>query len=169
MLIQHGVLDSADFAVMHGDQDSPAFVLANSGYDVWVSNSRGNKYSRDHVSKNPDKDDSFWDFSFTEMVEDYKANIEYILSHTKTSKIPIIGHSQGTTSAYAGMSSDPEWFHSRVSLFIALASVTRLDHMTSKLLSFFCSTPFALNLLNNLHIHELFPSNFAFKTSSQLL
>ncbi len=42
-------------------------MLANIGYDVWLGNNRGNKYSRSHISLNPDKDKNFWDFSFHEM------------------------------------------------------------------------------------------------------
>lgn len=42
---------------------SPAFIIANQGYDVWLGNSRGNKYSRTHVTKSADSID-FWDFSW---------------------------------------------------------------------------------------------------------
>lgn len=36
VIFQHGILDSADFGVCHGPELSPAFYLANLGYDVWV-------------------------------------------------------------------------------------------------------------------------------------
>jgi lysosomal acid lipase/cholesteryl ester hydrolase len=41
--------------------------MAREGYDVWLGNTRGNKYSRHHTSLNPDKDNEFWDFTFAEM------------------------------------------------------------------------------------------------------
>jgi len=40
-------------------------VFARAGYDVWLGNNRGNKYSRRHININPDKDfKKFFDFSF---------------------------------------------------------------------------------------------------------
>jgi pimeloyl-ACP methyl ester carboxylesterase len=134
ILIQHGIFDSADFVVSHGEDKSPAFNLADQGYDVWVANSRGNKYSRQHQTLNPDKDSEFWQFSFFEMIQDYKANIEFVLQTTGAQKIPIIGHSQGTSSMLTGLSLESSWFSDRVTLFISLGTVTRLDHMTSPLL-----------------------------------
>jgi predicted acyl esterase len=42
---------------------APAFVLVEHGYDVWLGNSRGNKYSKGHIDpKLSDKD--YWAFSF---------------------------------------------------------------------------------------------------------
>jgi lysosomal acid lipase/cholesteryl ester hydrolase len=169
VLIQHGVFDSADFVICHGADKSPAFWLANQGYDVWVANSRGNKYSRQHKSLNPDKDAAFWDFSFEEMVKDYQANIDYILSDTGFKKIPVIGHSQGTSSMYAGLSLIGDWFESRVTVFLSLGSVARLDHLTSLLLKFLCVTPFALDTVKLLKINEIFMANFITTTAFRLL
>lgn len=36
VLWQHGGFDSSDALFVHGPELSPAFFLANQGYDVWV-------------------------------------------------------------------------------------------------------------------------------------
>ena len=173
ILIQHGIFDSSDFVVSHGPEKSLVFVLADFGYDVWVANSRGNKHSRQHKTLNPDKDKAFWDFSFFEMIEDYKANIEHIIKETGFSKIGVIGHSQGTSSMFAGLSTQNDWFESRVSIFVALGSVTRLDHMTTQLLKYLIEFPIVLKTIKELGIVEMFPYNWiiqpVFKTLCGLL
>lgn len=40
-----------------------AFLLADSGYDVWCGNARGNTYSRSHVYLKP-QDKKFWDYRY---------------------------------------------------------------------------------------------------------
>lgn len=49
VFMQHGVFDSADCWISNTKDKSPAFILSNEGYDVWLGNSRGNKYSNGHV------------------------------------------------------------------------------------------------------------------------
>ena len=71
--------------------------MANLGYDVWLGNNRGNKYSRAH-SKHDLKGADFWDYSFQQMGEfDDPAICQKILSETGHEKISYIGHSQGTS------------------------------------------------------------------------
>ena len=45
VFLQHGITDSADCWIMHYADKAPAFQLVNDGYDVWLGNQRGTKYS----------------------------------------------------------------------------------------------------------------------------
>jgi lysosomal acid lipase/cholesteryl ester hydrolase len=56
-------MDTADAWIMDHPDESPAFVLAREGYDVWLGNNRGNRYSRKHETMSP-SEEAFWDFSW---------------------------------------------------------------------------------------------------------
>lgn len=100
-----------------------------------MGNNRGNKHSRSHIKLNPDKDDSFWNFSFHEMgTLDLPAMIEYILTKSKTAKISYIGHSQGTAQLFAGYSVMPEYFSKKLNGFIALGPITSLNNLKATFL-----------------------------------
>jgi pimeloyl-ACP methyl ester carboxylesterase len=97
VFLQHGLLASAENFVSNGEE-SPAFMLARRGYDVWCGNHRGTKYARDHETLNPDKDEEYWQFSFPEMGDfDLPTSIDYVRSFTKQQKVAYLGHSQGTS------------------------------------------------------------------------
>jgi lysosomal acid lipase/cholesteryl ester hydrolase len=71
--------------------------LVRAGYDVWLGNQRGCKFSRKHDIYDYKTDKEFWDFSFFEIGEyDAPAFVDYVIEHTGVDKISWMGHSQGT-------------------------------------------------------------------------
>ena len=79
VLLQHGLLDSSAAWVLNEPHQSLGFILADVGYDVWLGNSRGNAFSRNHTGFSP-ASAAFWDFSFDDMAAyDLPAVIDYIL------------------------------------------------------------------------------------------
>ena len=54
VFLQHGLFSSAEWWIMNAE-NSPAFILARAGFDVWLGNNRGSAYSRKNDHINPDK------------------------------------------------------------------------------------------------------------------
>lgn len=155
VLVQHGLLDSADNFVVNGESNSIVFLLASHGFDVWVSNSRGNKYSRAHKTKNPSSKE-FWDYSFHEMGKfDIPANINFILGKTAKSKLTYIGHSQGTTQMFAALGSETsDFINKRVKKFIALAPVVFPSGLSDPVLARISTDTTLVRAINFLGINE---------------
>ncbi|KAJ8727885.1 hypothetical protein PYW08_016270 [Mythimna loreyi] len=111
VFVMHGLLSSsADFIVL-GPGSALAYLLAEAGYDVWLGNARGNYYSRNHRSLDPDGIlQNFWRFSWDEIGNhDLPAFIDYILEKTGQEKLHYIGHSQGGTTFLVLNSLRPEY------------------------------------------------------------
>ncbi|XP_072401021.1 lipase 3-like [Diabrotica undecimpunctata] len=120
ILLNHGMLGSADNYIWLGPQRSLAYILADKGYDVWLMNSRGTSYSRTHKKLNSTQKE-FWDFSFHEIgIYDTPAIIDHILNATDQSKIFYVGHSQGCTTIFVMGSKRPE-YNGKIKLAVALA------------------------------------------------
>ena len=129
VLLQHGIIDPSDGFIIRGPELSPGFYLANNGYDVWAANSRGSTYSQNHTTLDPETDPEFYEFSFTDMILDHQANIQYILDLTGLQTLSYFGYNSGGSSMYVGLIQQNEWFAQRVNLFISFAAIVRLNYM----------------------------------------
>lgn len=131
IIIQHGLLDSSFSFVANYEKQSLAFILADKGYDVWITNNRGNKYSKEHLQFNI-HDDQFWDFTIDDFAKyDFPTNIENIKEITGTEKVIYIGHSQGTTQAFAHFTENIE-FQNNFKVFIGLGPAIYVNHQVKK-------------------------------------
>ncbi|KAG0239660.1 cholesterol esterase [Actinomortierella wolfii] len=124
VLLYHGFMMCSEVWLCNLDeQRNLAFALVEAGYDVWLGNARGNKYSLKHMFMKP-HEQKFWDFSMDELAMfDMPDTIDYILERTGAPSLVYIGFSQGTAQAFAALSINPE-LNEKVSLFIALAPAT---------------------------------------------
>lgn len=112
--------------------------MADSDYDVWLGNSRGNVYSIDHVSLNPHgskkQRNKYWSHSFHEIgYYDLPASIDFILGKTNQTKLQYIGHSQGAVAFFVMASERPE-YNDKIELMHALAPAVFLSHCKSPII-----------------------------------
>lgn len=143
VLLQHGLFASSADWIINGPGKGLAYVLADAGYDVWMTNIRGNRYSKEHVFYKTDSK-SYWDFSWHDVaLYDIPEIIDYIF-YTKgdNTKITYIGHSMGTTILFAMLTMKPE-YNNKLTAGFALAPVVFLSDMKSPLKSL---APIAANL-----------------------
>lgn len=159
--IQHGVLSSSADWIIAGPEKGLAFVMADAGYDVWLGNSRGNRYSRNHTSLDPDRDASeFWNFSWHEMgIYDLPAAIDYALDIGKQKRLFYIGHSQGTTVYYVMASQLPE-YNSKVTAHFSMAPIAYVNHLASPMLMYMALFQYQLEFFYSLFgKHEFAPTD----------
>jgi len=159
VLLQHGLLDSSYTWVNNFRDQSLAYLLSDAGYDVWLSNSRGNTWSKRHVSLSPSSK-AFWEFTWDEMAKyDIVANVNYVLNSTGHEKLSYVGHSQGTIQAFAGFSENSD-LASKINHFVGLGPVIVAHNSKSPI--FDMLVPFASTLSKLLNLfgeEEFLPSS----------
>lgn len=99
-------------------------------------------------------------------LHDDPAFIDFILKRAGKEKLIYVGHSQGTTQMFIGSSMKPDYFSSKVSLFVALAPVARLSQEQSGALWIASQAPrgFFETLIHATHLYNLLPKNPASET-----
>ncbi|EPZ32360.1 hypothetical protein O9G_002200 [Rozella allomycis CSF55] len=132
VLFMHGFMMNSEVWVCHpGENQSLTFELASRGYDVWLGNSRGNKYSCKHVKMKPCNED-FWDYALDELaIMDVPAIVDYILDIVPYNSLSYVGFSQGTAQCFASLSINPH-LNKKINCFVALAAVTRPSGLENK-------------------------------------
>lgn len=118
--LHHGLLMNSEIWVAAPTpQDSIAFQLVDAGYEVWLGNNRGNKYSRKHLNKNPNSRD-FWNFCIDEFaLYDIPTAVDYILRVCNVESLVYVGFSQGSAQGFAALSVHPA-LNKKISMFVAL-------------------------------------------------
>ncbi|KAH1026827.1 gastric triacylglycerol lipase [Dendroctonus ponderosae] len=130
-LFQHGLLASSDAFLFRGPEYDLPYLLADAGYDVWLSNMRGNIYSNKHQIFDSEKDPEYWKFSLHEVGQyDLPAIIDYILNITKEHSLYFLGHSVGSTAAFIMGSMRPQ-YNAKIKLHLALAPLVYVLHEIS--------------------------------------
>ncbi|KAK5647420.1 hypothetical protein RI129_002312 [Pyrocoelia pectoralis] len=159
--LQHGILLSSADWILAGVGKGFAYLLADDGYDVWMPNVRGTRYSRNHTALDPDKDaKKFWNFSWHEIaVDDVPSMIDYVIETVKQQQIFYIGHSQGTTVFYVMCSEKPE-YNQKIRAMFSLAPVAYMQYMTSPLMRVIALAEGGLGfLLNLIGMYEFLPQS----------
>lgn len=157
---------------MNKRENSPAFIAADQGFDVWLGNIRGNKYSRKHESLNPDTDEeAFFAYSLTDHgAFDIPAMINYIKNKTGVDKLSYVGHSMGTSMMFYLASTNPEFFTASIKSFTALGPVTKPSHCSSPLINEVADKITRLEEVTDfLSIYEIFEEDWFSSNSMRLL
>lgn len=136
VIYQHGLTDSCA-GIICDEEKSIGLRLVEEGYDLWLNNSRCNKFSQDHqlIDLNnctKEEKESYYNISFDEMAEfDQPALWEYVMRETGAEEITYIGHSQGTTQMFVSMQMYPEFYKKHMKKFVAIAPCVRVENMNS--------------------------------------
>ncbi|GES64931.1 ab-hydrolase associated lipase [Aspergillus terreus] len=120
VLLMHGLLQSSG-AYCANDDDSLAFFLCKSGYDVWLGNNRCG-LGAEHATLD-EADPRMWAWNIRHFgVYDLPALVSRVLYETGFEKLGLVAHSQGTTETFVALAKDqrPE-LGERISVFCALA------------------------------------------------
>ena len=132
VLLVHGLLQSAG-AYCSNDDDSLAFFLCKSGYDVWLGNNRCGFEPEHSLLKYPDP--RMWAWNMRQMgVMDLPALVSQVLEETGFAKLGLVCHSQGTTQTFVALAKEqrPD-LGDKLSVFCALAPAVYAGPLIGKM------------------------------------
>ncbi|KAG0631120.1 hypothetical protein M758_1G228500 [Ceratodon purpureus] len=132
VLLQHGLLQGGDNWVLNLPGQSLGFILADEGFDVWIANGRGTRWSHGHKTYSK-HDREYWDWTWDELAEyDLPAMLEFVMT-TTGSKVFYVGHSQGTIMGLASFSQPV--VTDMLAAAALLSPITYLDHISSNFIN----------------------------------
>ncbi|KAF2888027.1 hypothetical protein ILUMI_18146, partial [Ignelater luminosus] len=168
VLIVPGTFESSADWVNMGE-NSLGFILADRGYDVWIANYRGTRWSRRHIKLNPDVDvKEFWNWSFHDIgLYDLPAFIDYILHVTRQEKLFYIGHSQGTVDFFILNSEKPE-YNEKFRLMVGLGPVAYFSNAKAPIVHFLATYQNEIKaFVDRYRLYELLPHSPLLATLAQ--
>lgn len=170
VVLGHGIVGSSGNFVISGPGNALSFLLFDRGYDVWMINFRGNRYSRKHVGINPDKNPIFWQFSMHELgIYDLPAVIDYVLEETELKKVSYVCHSMGCAGFFVLLSEHPE-YNDKVTTTVALGPVTHFRHTKSVTVKTLLQNVDLVETLTALGLQqEIMPSSDSYRHMPTLL
>lgn len=120
VLLVHGLLQCSG-AYCANDDESLAFYLCKSGYDVWLGNNRCGM-EPEHATLSP-SDPRMWSWNIRHMgLLDLTALISRVLYETGFEKLGLVCHSQGTTQTLVALAKEQRpQLSEHISVFCALA------------------------------------------------
>ncbi|GMP66692.1 hypothetical protein CsSME_00026949 [Camellia sinensis var. sinensis] len=158
VLLQHGIMIDATSWLLNSPDESLPFILADEGFDVWLSSTRGTKYSSGHTSLSP-SDSAYWDWSWDELAAyDLPASFQYVHDQTRQN-LHYVGHSLGTLMALAAFSQ-----HNLVNMLRSaalLCPIAYLGQIPAQLTRAAADSFIAEDLYYWLGLHEFIPGGEA--------
>ncbi|MCD9558959.1 hypothetical protein HAX54_016668 [Datura stramonium] len=130
VLLQHGVLVDGVTWLMNSPEQSLAMILADSGFDVWIANTRGTRYSLRHLNLDPNNPD-YWNWSWDDLVVHDLPTVVNLVYKQTGQKIHYVGHSLGTLIALASFSEGRQI--DKIKSAALLSPIAYLSHMTTPL------------------------------------
>ncbi|RYO83076.1 hypothetical protein DL763_007987 [Monosporascus cannonballus] len=132
VLLMPGLLQSVGACCVN-DDDSLAFYLCKSGYDVWLGSNRGGFKPKHTLLEYSDP--RMWCWNIRQMgVFDLSALVSRVLFETGFEKIGLICHSQGTTQTFVTLAKEqrPE-LGEKITVFCALAPAAYAGPLIGKM------------------------------------
>jgi len=127
VILQHGLLMS-DECFVFSPECSLARILHESGFDVWLGNNRGNKYSWKH-EKYSRSEKSYWNFTLDDIARyDVTAMINCVLYFSPFAKTAYIGFSNGSAQMFAAFQDNPT-LTNKLNQIICLAPAVKIRGM----------------------------------------
>ncbi|XP_022702029.1 gastric triacylglycerol lipase-like isoform X3 [Varroa jacobsoni] len=147
------LLTESTIWVMDFPNNSFGFILADRGYDVWLTNVRGSSFGKHHTNLSV-YDIKFWQYTFIDIgAKDLSAQIDYALKVTGREQVYYAGMSQGGASLYALLAKRPE-YNRKLRAMAGLGTFRRSCHINIWWLN---SASTLENYLGRLSIIEVMP------------
>jgi pimeloyl-ACP methyl ester carboxylesterase len=172
VILQHGLIDSSYTWLLLDKNHSLPFLLVDYGFDVWLTNTRGNAVSFEH--ENPKEynsgkvDSKYWNFTYHEMaVYDLPAMVNYIKEKSGFDKVDYICHSQGGLIYFIMYTMNQTFIEENFNHFFALGTVISIFTSKSSLIKIGHYSKFP-EIVDTLHINNILCFNkFFYDTISK--